>query len=77
MLLMALGLTALASLWLASSITRPVLDLERATLAWSAGDLDARTPSRTAQRGDELGRLAGAFDEMAARLAGVKRGLEE
>jgi two-component system sensor histidine kinase CpxA len=77
MLLMALGLTALASLWLARSITRPVLDLERATLALSAGDLDARTPPRTAQRGDELGRLAGAFDEMAARLAGLMRGREQ
>ena len=77
MLLMALGLTALASLWLARSITRPVLDLERATLALSAGDLDARTPPRTAQRSDELGRLAGAFDEMAARLAGLMRGREQ
>ena len=53
------------------------LALERATLALSAGDLDARTPSRTAQRTDELGRLAGAFDEMAARLAGLMRGREQ
>ena len=77
LLLMALAVTALASLWLARSITRPVRDLERATLALAAGDLDARTPIRTAARRDELGRLAGSFDAMASRLAELMRAREQ
>jgi two-component system sensor histidine kinase CpxA len=77
LLLMALAVTALASLWLARSITRPVRDLERATLALAAGDLDARTPIRTAARRDELGRLAGSFDAMATRLAELMRAREQ
>jgi signal transduction histidine kinase len=76
LLLMALAVTALASLWLARSITRPVRDLERTTLALAAGDLDARTPARTAARRDELGRLAGSFDAMAERLGELLRARE-
>ena len=71
LLLMALGVTALASLWLARSITRPVLDLQRATESLAAGRLDARVPARTAARRDELGALAGAFDSMAARIGAL------
>ncbi|MFO0510607.1 MAG: sensor histidine kinase [Gammaproteobacteria bacterium] len=76
LLLMALGITALASLWLARSITRPVLDLQDATEALAAGRLDARAPVRTATRRDELGRLAGAFDAMAARIGAQLRSRE-
>jgi len=76
LLLMALGITALASLWLARSITRPVLDLQDATEALAAGRLDARVPVRTAARRDELGRLAGAFDSMAARIGALLRSRE-
>jgi len=76
LLLMALGITALASLWLARSITRPVLDLQDATEALAAGRLDARVPVRTATRRDELGRLAGAFDAMAGRIGALLRSRE-
>ena len=76
LLLMALGITALASLWLARSITRPVLDLQDATESLAAGRLDARVPARTAARRDELGRLAGAFDSMAARIGALLRSRE-
>lgn len=77
LLLMALAVTALASLWLARSITSPVRDLEHATQALASGHLDARTPARTAARRDELGRLAGAFDAMAARLGELVRAREQ
>ncbi|MFM7627567.1 MAG: ATP-binding protein [Gammaproteobacteria bacterium] len=76
LLLMALGITALASLWLARSITRPVLDLQDATEALAAGRLDARVSARTAARRDELGRLAGAFDAMATRIGALLRSRE-
>lgn len=76
LLLMAIGITALASLWLARSITRPVLDLQDATESLAAGRLDARVPSRTAARRDELGRLAGAFDSMATRIGALLQSRE-
>lgn len=76
LLLMALGITALASLWLARSITRPVLDLQDATEALTAGRLEARAPARTAARRDELGRLAGAFDAMASRIGALLQSRE-
>ena len=77
LLLMALGVTALASFWLARSITRPVLDLQGATESLAAGRLEARVPARTASRRDELGRLAGAFDSMAARIGALLRSREQ
>lgn len=77
LLLLSLGVTALASLWLARSITRPVLDLQQATESLAAGRLDARTPTRTAKRRDELGRLAGAFDAMAARIGALLQAREQ
>ena len=76
LLLLALGVTALASFWLARSITRPVLDLQSATESLAAGRLDARVPARTAARRDELGRLAGAFDSMAARIGALLQSRE-
>ncbi|MFQ5768025.1 MAG: ATP-binding protein, partial [Acidobacteriota bacterium] len=54
-----------ASLWLTSSIHRPVKDLRAATVALSRGEFDRRIDVR---RHDELGDLARAFNEMAARL---------
>ncbi|MFO1428145.1 MAG: ATP-binding protein [Steroidobacteraceae bacterium] len=69
LLALALAVTALVSLALARSITRPVRDLQRATAALAAGHLDARVAPATAGRSDELGRLGSAFDGMAGRLA--------
>ncbi|MCU0761173.1 MAG: ATP-binding protein [Steroidobacteraceae bacterium] len=69
LLLLAVVVTALLSFGLARSITRPIRDLQRATQALSDGDLGARVAAATRDRRDELGRLAGSFDSMAARLA--------
>jgi PAS domain S-box-containing protein len=70
-LLWALALVVLVALstwlWSGFSILRPVRALAGAAERLQAGDLGARTglpPGR-----DELSRLAGAFDEMAAALA--------
>ncbi len=69
LLLLAIAVTALVSLALARSITRPIGDLQRATQALAAGELQTRVAAATRGRRDELGRLAGSFDSMAARLA--------
>lgn len=76
LLLLALGVAAAFSGLLARSITRPVRDLEHATESLAAGRLDTRVAPATRARGDELGRLAAAFDAMAARLAGLVAGRE-
>jgi two-component system sensor histidine kinase CpxA len=68
-LLVALLVTVLASYWLARSIIRPIGDLQRATEAFASGHLETRVAPQTSRRSDEIGRLAGAFDSMAARLA--------
>lgn len=47
-------------------IAQPLADLTRATKQMSAGDVSARA---TVGRGDELGELASAFNEMAGRVA--------
>lgn len=61
---------ALVLAFLAATLRRqialPLADLTRATKQMSAGDVSARA---TVVRSDELGELAGAFNEMAARVA--------
>ena len=69
LLLLAIAVTALVSFALARSITRPIGDLQRATQALASGELQTRVAAQTRGRRDELGRLAGSFDAMAARLA--------
>jgi signal transduction histidine kinase len=61
-LLVALVLGAL----LVRSITRPLAQLTTASRAVASGDLDARVPVRSR---DEVGQLAGAFNQMATDLA--------
>ncbi|MBN1976664.1 MAG: HAMP domain-containing protein [Anaerolineae bacterium] len=51
---------------LVRSITRPLAQLTTASRAVASGDLDARVPVRSS---DEVGQLAGAFNQMAAGLA--------
>jgi signal transduction histidine kinase len=52
--------------WLISrQISQPVLQLTGATAAMAQGDLKTRV---ALQRGDELGKLANAFNDMAARV---------
>lgn len=68
LLLLALIVTALASLLLARSITQPISRLQRTTLALAAGNLEARVETSTLQRQDEIGALARSLEVMAARL---------
>ena len=61
---------ALAAFPLARALARPMERLSDAARRLGAGDLSVRTGVR---RGDEVGDLAGAFDEMAGRLEGLVR----
>jgi len=65
--LTALGLAALAALWLARSVSQPVQALVGRTQRIALGDYAVHN---TVYRADELGRLSEAFDAMA-------RGLDE
>ena len=70
LLLIVLGVAVLAGIGFALAVSRPwVADLERMSSTAgrvAAGDLAARTG---VERADAVGRLAGAIDAMAARLA--------
>jgi PAS domain S-box-containing protein len=55
----------LLSIFLARGITRPVRQLAQGAGEIGRGNLDYRIP---AKRGDEIGQLAGAFNQMAADL---------
>ena len=68
-----LGLFATALL-VARSLARPLAHLGETARALGAGDLEARTGI---VREDELGDLARAFDDMAARVAELVRGQRE
>ncbi len=70
---LAVGAAVMAMLaWLLSlMLTRPIHALRRAALRLGEGCLDARAPASVAARGDEIGDLARAFDQMAERLAGL------
>lgn len=54
-----------AAILLARSIIRPLDELRRSAARLAGGDLSARVP---AERGDELGQVARAFNEMAAQV---------
>jgi signal transduction histidine kinase len=62
---LALAIGLLATFWLTRSIHRPVRAMRSATEALSRGEFDRRLDVRNR---DELGDLARAFNEMAARL---------
>lgn len=61
-LVIATCLALLAAIPMAGHLTRPLRHLERAARRFAQGDLSARS---TLRRGDEIGSLAGAFNEMA------------
>ncbi len=63
----ALGLTALLSLFLAATISRPLGRLTRAAERIASGD---RSASLHLERGDEIGQLARAFDAVVRQLDG-------
>ena len=56
---------ALASLWLSVSLSRPLLQLRQSALGIARGDFAQRLP---ADREDEIGELARAFNHMAAQV---------
>ena len=65
-----LVLAVLLAFLLAKRLTVPVRELSTGTAAVARGELDVRVPVRG---GDELGRLAGSFNEMAEGLAMKER----
>ncbi len=73
-LAMVLLVLALGSIPMTRAITAPITRLTRAARALGEGDLSARTGIR---RGDEVGELSRAFDEMAERLQQVVRSEKE
>lgn len=77
LLALALMVTALASYWLAGSLTRPIIDLKRTAEALSSGRLEARVAHASLQRRDELGELAFSFDRMANRLSAALQAKEQ
>lgn len=64
--LAATVLAAVLAAWLARTLTRPLGELTEAASAVSAGEL---TRSVSVRSGDEVGRLAQAFNAMTAQLA--------
>ncbi len=60
--------------FLARQITRPIMNISTAVSRMASGDLSART---TVTARDEIGTLALGFNQMAERLEGLYRGLEE
>lgn len=68
MSLILVFITLPISWWLARFVTRPILDLQTTLQRLSDGHLEARVPTRTAQRQDELGQLARALDDMTTKL---------
>lgn len=74
MVIVGLLATALASVFLVRSLTRPLDRLTRAARLLGGGDLTARAELA---RKDELGTLGQAFDEMAERIAALLRSQQE
>ena len=70
--------SALAALWLARNMVRPINVLQEGAQRIGAGDLDQKIDVRT---GDELEALAGQFNRMTEQLresyAGLERKVEE
>ncbi|MBI4511775.1 MAG: response regulator, partial [Deltaproteobacteria bacterium] len=64
----------LGSFFADRAFLRPIRALSTAASQYGAGNLDARVTARTF---DELGELGHTFNDMAAALADVRRGLEQ
>ncbi len=63
--LLVMGAAALAALWLAQSIIRPLGQLRESAVRLSQGDFTHRTPTPGS---DEIGDVARAFNEMAGQV---------
>lgn len=70
LLLFTLLISAVASLILALSISRPLRELLQRNLAFADGKLDSRV-SNLIKRKDELGRLGHSFNTMAERISAL------
>jgi signal transduction histidine kinase len=73
-LAVALVVLALCSIPLARSVTAPLVRLSGLARRFGKGDLTARLHSK---RRDEIGELARAFDDMADRIAALRRSEKE
>jgi signal transduction histidine kinase len=73
-LAVALIVLALCSIPLARSVTAPLVSLSGLARRFGKGDLTARLHSK---RRDEIGELARAFDDMADRIAALRRSEKE
>ena len=73
-LAVALLVLALVSIPLARSVTAPLLGLTALARRFGKGDLTARFSSK---RRDEIGALGAAFDDMADRIATLRRSEKE
>ena len=71
MILLVIGV--IATIWLSRRFTRPIVELTGAAEVLASGDLSARV---NADRDDELGTLAVAFNDMAGRLDELHSDLE-
>ena len=67
-------ISALAAMWLARSMVRPIRTLQDGAARIGAGDLDQRIEIKT---GDELEALAEQFNKMSAQLRESYAGLEQ
>jgi signal transduction histidine kinase len=72
--LLAIGLGALGSFFLARRIIRPLSVLAAGTRRAAAGDLESRLQLRT---GDEMEELSRAFDDMIGQIRTNQRAVEE
>ncbi len=73
-LAVALLVLALVSIPLARSVTAPLVNLSGLARRFGKGDLTARVHSK---RRDEIGQLGRAFDDMADRIAALRRSEKE
>lgn len=62
-----LFISALASILLALSLTRPLRQLQQHSLRFADGDLNSRV-EQAARRSDEIGELARGFNQMASQI---------
>ena len=65
---------AVAGWIVARQLTAPLRSVQSTIRRFSNGDLSARVGSHLAERGDDLGKLAGDFDRMADRVEEMIRG---
>lgn len=71
LLTVALLVIAAAAWLVARALTRPLMELQLAVRGLASGRVDARVPTRIAERADEIGALAMDFNAMADRLANL------